>query len=195
MRRKRHLHLLQNLSLYIKMLLIITFACFVLLLGNYAVLQMVYHSYDEQLYTKTAQVFTSYAEQVENEFDKINTMTLSMLGDTGIQRNMTVLYEEERGSNEWLNAKQEMSTRIGSYLYNISAFSNFGIYTSKGTIIASLGNLNIQDRERLAELAAESKGASRIVIYQEKLYFLRQIRESKGFAFTNLGSMIGEIDI
>lgn len=195
MKQNRISYRLRDLSLYMKMLLIITFACCVLLVGNYAVLQMVYHSYDEQLYIKTAQVFTSYVEQVETEFEKINTVTLSMLGDEGVQRNMTILYEEEPGSAKWLVAKSELGSQVGSYLYNVSAFTNFGIYTSGGTVIENVGNLSSEDKKKLADMAVEGKGQSRIVMYQNKLYFLRQIRESKGFAFTNLGAMIGEINI
>ena len=134
-------------------------------------------------------------EKIENELDKINTMTLSMVGDEEIQKNMTIMYNTEVGSDEWLGAKQEISTRVNRYLYNMDAFSEFGIFTNKGTTISSLENLSKQDSEKLAELAAESKGASRIVIYRERLYFLREIREIKNFAFTNLGTMIGEIDI
>lgn len=195
MRWRRVLYWIQNLSLYLKMLLIITFACSVLLLGNYAVLQMVYHSYDEQLYVKTAQVFTSYVEQVETEFDVLNTLSLSMLGDSGIQRNMMLLRDEEDGSEAWLTARRELASQISSYLYNVTAFDHFGVYTNGGISIGSLGKLTENDKEQLADIAVESKGVSKIMMYRERLYFLRQIRQSQDFAFTNLGVMIGEIDI
>ena len=106
MKRSRLLRWMQNQSLHKKMIYIIIFSCLTLLTGNYVVLQMAYYAYDEQLYTKTAQVFTAYVEQIETEFEKMDNVTLSMIGNVSIQNNLTTLRDAVEGSTEWLAAMQ-----------------------------------------------------------------------------------------
>lgn len=197
MYRRHCFNWIQNLSLHKKMLLIIIFSCLTLLAGNYTVLQMAYRAYDEQLYIKTAQVFTSFAEQIETEFEKMDNVALSMIGDNGIQNNLTILKNTQEGSQEWLNAWQAMRSSVSSYNYNIDFWENFGIHLPGKThkAIGTYGNLDVEDRETLATKAMESGGASQIVIFEEQIFYIRQIRESRKFAFTQLGTIIGEINI
>ena len=197
MKRSRLLRWLQNQSLHKKMIYIIIFSCLTLLTGNYVVLQMAYYAYDEQLYTKTAQVFTAYVEQIETEFEKMDSVTLSMIGDVGIQNNLTVLRDSAEGSTEWFAAIQALESYVGSYRYSIDYFSNFGIYPAEfiSRSIGTFGLLNKEDKSILEDTAVNSGGASQVVIYNERVYFIRQIREAKNYAFNPLGTIIGEINI
>lgn len=197
MKRSCISHWLQNQSLHKKMIYIIFFSCLTLLTGNYIVLQMAYYAYDEQLYTKTAQVFTAYVEQIETEFEKMDSVTLSMIGDVGIQNNLTVLRDSAEGSTEWFAAIQALESYVGSYRYSIDYFSNFGIYPAEfiSRSIGTFGLLNKEDKSILEDTAVNSGGASQIMVYNERVYFIRQIREAKNYAFNPLGTIIGEINI
>jgi len=184
--------------LYTKILLIISLACVIFLIGNYGVIRMVYYAYDEQLYIKTAQVFSSYVENVNTVFDQIENVSLSLLGDEAFQKNMTILHETEEGAEERKIAEKELRSQLISYLRNMDVFDDFYVLTEKGDIIASTSEIYHIDKEvsdRMYSWALEGGGAPQIVTYQNKLYFLRQIREEKGFKFTDFGAMIGEIDI
>lgn len=198
MRRKRGLRWLRDRSLHVKMLFIISLACVVFLIGNYIVIRMAYYAYDEQLYIKTAQVFSSYVESVDAEFNNIDEVSLSLMGDTAFQENMTILYETVENTAERRSIKSDLKSQLTSYLRNMDVFVHFAVYTSRGDMIDGYNDqLNALGgvKEVLAEMAAEGEGASRFVTYQDKLYFVRQIREKKGFKFTDFGAMIGQIDI
>ncbi len=197
MKRSRLLRWMQNQSLHKKMIYIIIFSCLTLLTGNYVVLQMAYYAYDEQLYTKTAQVFTAYVEQIETEFEKMDNVTLSMIGNVSIQNNLTTLRDAVEGSTEWLAAMQALETHVGSYRYDIDYFSSLGIYPVEivGRTIGTFGTLGKEDKAALAEMAIENGGASQIVIYNERIYFIRHIREAKNYVFNPLGTIIGEINL
>lgn len=185
----------ENQKLSVKIMLIIIMVCIISLVGNYIVLQLVYRAYNNQLYVKTMQLFTSYINQIEVEIEKLDTVTLALLGSTGVQENMTVLRDAPKGSVEWLDAKKELGQQVNSYLYNIDAFSSFGICTSDGMLSGSISGLSEEERNMFILLADEKRGASNIVMYNGDLYFLRQIRETKDFLFSNMGTMIGKIDI
>ena len=62
-------------------------------------------------------------------------------------------------------------------------------------MIGTYGSLTAEDREVLATQAMESGGASQIVIYEEKIFYIRQIRTLGKVPSTTLGTIIGEIDI
>ena len=75
-----------NMKLHVKFLLIIVMVCLCLLIGNYWATQSTYRVYDEQIYRMMVQTLASYVGQVENEFSKIETLTLSMIGDRSEER-------------------------------------------------------------------------------------------------------------
>ena len=195
MKSNRALGWINNLKLSMKVYFVIILVCLILFVGNYLALQSVCQAYDEQMYLKTAQICSSYVTCIETSIENLNTVTLSMIGDNGVQNKLQLLREEKKGNSVWLGARNELVQQINSYLYNIDEFYDFGICVSEDVVIGNITGLTAEERAELAGIAAESKGSSKIVLYNEKMYFVRQIREIRNFSFADLGTMIGRIDL
>ena len=186
---------LRDLSLFMKMLIVISLVCLILTVGNSLILRLTYQAYDEQLYIHAAQVATSFVGQVESEFLQLNSISLSMIGDKGVQDKLTVLRDDFIGSDNWRHARSAMQTYVQSYIYNVDMFDEFCVYTRKGLTIGDARELSDSDKKELETVAASFKGGPHIILYGGNVYFIRQIREIAGLSLDNLGTMIGKIDI
>lgn len=195
MKKNRLFRRIRNWSLGTKMLMIIITACIILLCSNYVSLEINRQAYDEMLYIKTAQVFTSFVEYVEVEFERLSVISLSILGDNNIQKYLITLRDEPVASEQWRDAKKDLATSVRSYSYNMAYCRNFGIYASRGVAVGSFTDLPSDTKGELARMAEEWNGAPRIVLYGDNLYFIRQIRQKENLVLDNLGTMIGTMDM
>ena len=116
-----------NMKLHVKFLLIIVMVCLCLLIGNYWATQSTYRVYDEQIYRMMVQTLASYVGQVENEFSKIETLTLSMIGDTGIQNNLMRLNNPKSKYLEKVQARANLKSQLANYMMGTNAFECFAI--------------------------------------------------------------------
>ena len=82
---------LNNLKLVVKIMLIVVISGSTLLLTELGSRGISYRAYDEQIHIRTTQVLVSYVNQIETEFKQIDNVTLSVIGDSGIQKNLKVL--------------------------------------------------------------------------------------------------------
>ena len=186
---------LQDQTLLVKILLVVSVACCAVAVSCFSILGLVYNSYDKQLYIKTAQAYTALVEQNETELQNLQNVTLAIVGDPTVQKNLTIIHTEQPGTRDWLESKRNLSTVVGSYMRNSEQVSKYTVY-SGGEIIA--GNrffLDSSDLETLMLAAQKAEGALSIIRCGNKLYFARQIRQTANFAFDELATIVGSLDI
>lgn len=185
---------IRNLGLGMKMMIIVTLVCLCLSIGNYAILQSSYDAYDEQLYVHTAQVFTSFVEQVETRFAQVDTIALSMITNSNFQNGLRDMRDFNSGSTPWLEARKVVQNQIRSYIYGIELFYTFSVYTEDGDNVGSSDGISSKDRDKLISIAAESQGRPRIIIIGNKVYYTRQI-QCMSHEDESLGTMLARVNI
>lgn len=190
----RKVRRLRDLSLVVKIATIIALVCLVLSIGNYVILQGTYNAYDEQLYIHTAQMFTSFVEQVDTHFSQMDTLTLSMITNKYFQENLIEMNAQPMGSTPWLEARTRLSGQLSSYAYGLDLFYSFHIYLHQGESIGTHDSLAPAERDKLVRIAAESEGKPRIILVGKGVYYTRQIRALYD-AGESLGTLIARVDM
>lgn len=184
-----------NMKLHVKFLLIIVMVCLCLLIGNYWATQSTYRVYDEQIYRMMVQTLASYVGQVENEFSKIETLTLSMIGDAGIQNNLMRLNNPKSKYLEKVQARANLKSQLANYMMGTNAFECFAI------VVASDGFRVLWDpgsgRQITAPMAAYAyeNGMIRYVADADSLLMCRRIRQTQNMSLSALATMVGIVDI
>lgn len=184
-----------NMKLHVKFLLIIVMVCLCLLIGNYWATQSTYRVYDEQIYRMMVQTLASYVGQVENEFSKIETLTLSMIGDAGIQNNLMRLNNPKSKYLEKVQARANLKSQLANYMMGTNAFECFAI------VVASDGFRILWDpgsgRQITAPMAAYAyeNGMIRYVADADSLLMCRRIRQTQNMSLSALATMVGIVDI
>ena len=195
MRKHRVKKWIESRTLTQKFMTIILALCAVLCVGESMARRVAYRAYNEQLYVKTAQVLTSCAEQIQLALDKVNLITMSVIGDNGIQESLMTLRDEQLHSEPWREASKTLDMRLSNLLYRNDIFQAFGIQRADGTFNGMrIYNLS-QSYEELFAIGRADEGALRFLTVDGQLLVLREIRQTKGLALTDLGVMVGFIDV
>lgn len=184
-----------NQMLFVKILLIVSVACCAVAASCFSVLSSVYKSYDEQLYIKTAQAYAALVEQNEAELQNLQNVTLSIVGDPTVQKNLIAYKSEQAGTPGWLEARRNFSTVLDSYMRNTEQVSQYAVYSGGSIIAGKYFDLDSSDLEKLMQEAQKAEGALSIIRCGNKMYFARQIRRSENFAFDELATIVGRLDI
>ena len=185
---------IRDLSLLMKIVAIIALVCLVLSVGNYVILQNTFDAYDEQLYVYTAQMFTSFVEQVDTQFEQADTLTLAMVTNKFFQEKLVEMRDQLMGSTPWLDARSKLANQLNSYAYGLDLFYSFHIYLEQGESIGTHDGLSDHERDKLVRIAAESQGQPRIILVGKGVYYTRQIR-SLYEAGESLGTLIARVDM
>lgn len=181
-------------SLTFKILCVEISASLILAVGSFGILQLVSNAYNEIVSEKNAQSLVAYAEQMENSLEKLNIITLSMIGDSIIQKNLAAYEMAEPLSIDWTDIRRNVSGQLRNYTYNSSDFLSIGIYTSDLQIIGSKSPvLSREDIRMLFDKGMEKKGVMDIMVLNNRVFLIRQIRQLS--SLENLGVIIGELDI
>ncbi len=185
-----------DLSLFVKLMIIFTLVCLVLSVGSFFILRNSYQAYDEQLYIHTAQVYTSFVEQVEMEFSQIDTVTLSMIANETVMHDLATLRDADSGSSAWRQARVSLAMNMQSYMYGINLFSSFRICTAKGEMVGNQDGMTTSDEvQSMVQQAAAAQGKPVVVLSGNKVYYIRQIVGMGPYASQVLGTVIGRVNI
>ena len=190
----RKIRRIRDLSLIMKIASIIALVCLVLSVGNYLILQSTYDAYDEQLYVHSAQMFTSFVDEVDNRFAQVDTLTLSMITNKYFQEKMVEMRDQIEGSSPWLDAREKLAGQLSSYSYGLGMFYSFHIYLKQGESIGTHDGLSDTERDKLVRISAESEGKPRIILIGKGVYYTRQIRDMYG-SNEALGTLIARVDM
>ena len=191
---KTILRKIDDQSLTFKILCVGVSASLILSAGSFGILQLVSNAYNEIVSEKNAQSLVAYAEQMENSLEKLNIITLSMIGDSIIQRNLAAYETAEPLSIDWTDIRRNVSGQLRNYTYDFSDFLSIGIYTPELHVIGSKATgLSREDTQMLFDKGLENKGVMDIMVLNNRVFLIRQIRQLS--SLENLGVIIGELDI
>jgi len=183
---------IQNLKLSVKLISIIIFACLVLLVTEIIERQEVYDAYDEQLYLKTMQICVTYGDQLEMEINKIENLSLSIIGNLGLQEKL-ITYKNEKNEFDH-ELRNEISTYIESY-YNVwERKARIAIYPAFGTRVIGTNDMKINMEEYL-QTAKDKEGRSTVLALNNKIVLYREIRRIPGLLLDHLGVLFIELDM
>lgn len=180
---------LKNLKLSVKLTFIIIITCLVLLIVEIMGRQNVYDAYDEQLYMKTAQVCISYANQLETEIDKIENVTFSIIGDPGLQENLT--YMKRNTGTHNLNERKEIGNSLAVYAGVLEYNAEIALLLTDGRWIG----VKVDDYEEYAQIAREKKGKTTIFAHNNKIGVFREIRQIQGLSLEHLGVLFLQVNL
>jgi len=191
---KRIRQWVRNQKLHKKIVYIVAGTCLLVMLVCFGMQQFVYKAYNELMYEKTAQVFMSYSRQVEMVIKELNVLSLSIIGDSGIQENLMTVRDTPAMSEKWRNSVAEINGQLMMYFLNDDIVIDYGIY-ARDILLHTGGKLQQENVEVLVEKAQDAGGSMLIVLSVDKVYMVRQIRQIKNYEFTDLGTLIAELDI
>lgn len=183
-----------NIKLQKKFIIIITIAIVIIVSVEIRGRRIAYTAYDEQLYIKTVQVLTTYADHIEIEFDKMENLTLSIIGDTSVQNNLMTIRDGTVGSNDWLEARNEIAYCISSYLFNNDYFQDFSVVTSNTVIHNNAYDLPADKFHSYESKAIAANGRMLLLPEEQGLTFIREIRQIKFMKLSTLGIIVARIN-
>lgn len=183
---------IQNISLFGKIMLIIITVSIVLVGSEMIGRNMVYRVYDEQIYLRTAQTLLSYMQKVETEYENIDNICFSIVGDSGIQNNLSLLKESEQ--EDGFQIKRNVKTLLSSYSKSLECCDLAGICLPTGEYLgeAVLKNEFLQSCRENAERA---NGRTVVMAKDGSIWIVRGIRQIKNMTLEYLGTIIIRWDL
>ena len=185
-----------DLKLREKFLLIIVFLAAAILVSEALSRSITNKAYDEQLYTKTVQILSTYSDRMEIEFKKMETVTFSIIGDPAMQDYLIIMRDNRIGSDSWIEARTKAGSIVDNYYFNSSFFKNLWILTDNGDIgkLSSAAAFSTRGRTESIEKAKEAQGSMRLLPSKDGLTIVREIRQIKFLELSNLGIIVTDID-
>lgn len=181
-----------NWRLAVKITMIIFITSLVLLIVEIVSRRIVYQAYDEQLYLRTAQVLAGYASQLEVVFDKVDTVTLSIIGDSSIQSDLSL--QKAGGATERLEARNAVKTQLSSYMMQLENCDMLNIVLPDGGFVDT-NRMNQEQVERVIRYSKEKQGSLALIPEERYVWCVRQIRQSKYLSLDELGIIVIRINL
>lgn len=172
---------IKNLKLSVKLSIIISVTCIVMLIIEIAGRQSVYDVYDEQLYQKTVQLCIAYSGQLEKEIERIEDISFSVIGDLNLQEKLLnatsdeVDYYERNDIRDSLISMRNMAgddVIISIYL------------PDESWVTSNMGQQGIED---YVEVAKENQGKMSVFAKDNTIGVFREIRQIKGLTMEHMG--------
>lgn len=192
---------LNNLRLRTKFLLILLIAMSLVFGSMFALLQIPYSSYDDQLYKSSVQTITLFVEKIQAELKDIEELSYRILADNVLQKNLSVMKKRLPGTFAWVEAKSEINDRMSYFGIWFTSAITFQLKTADGAFFSqSFGWASTADEltpERIA-LAAENQGRETWLAEEGppvRLYLLRSIREIEGLTLDILATTLIEMNL
>ena len=186
----------QNRSLCGKFVLILGLLLSLLLAGEFASRSMAYRAYNEQLYVMTSKTLNSYVERVETQLERMDELTLSIIGDRSIQEELVKLKDTPTGTMPWLVSCMNLRNGLAAHLYDDMNLNKMHISVREDTNTSTTSStVFLEQKDRLNDLAIEAKGAMCFAVDAGKLFMTREIRQWEGLTLEHLGTIIAQVDM
>ncbi|WP_212965308.1 cache domain-containing sensor histidine kinase [Lederbergia ruris] len=185
----------------IKRKLIILISCIMIisLMVTVAGLQLAFHSYDEQLYVKSAQVLNMSADNIENELKNIENVSYTIATDPLIQQHLINLRAEQTEYEKHL-----IRSKITDKVLNLI---NSESYIEAVHIVDAHGEPHIAGKrprklptDVMEAITSQSKTASGSHIWLDQLesditlVSTQEVRKFQDLSFDHLGAVIIRVD-
>jgi len=185
---------IRNQKLYKKIMYVTVSACMLVLLVCLGTEQIVHKAYNDMMYEKTTQIFTSYSNQVEMQLKELNILTLTIIGDNSIQENLITVRDTPVMTESWRESIDVIREQLMVHFFNTDIIRNYELYAANRFCL-NTGNYHKDWAQPLLEQAREARGSMVIVLDGGKVYLVRQIRQIIDFEFTELGVIFAELDM
>lgn len=187
-----------NIGLRSKFLFVLLLAVVVVLSSEIIGRRLIYKEYNQQLYQKTAQVLTAFSSRVESEINQMRSLTLTVIGDSTVQKNLMRARDSTYGSGDWLIAHAKLNVQMQYYALQNKYFSRFVIQTDHTVFSFSGGNtasfLSL-DLNEYAQIALKAGGEMVMVSREQGLTLVREIRQTQNLDLSTLGVIIAGINL
>lgn len=193
--------LINNMKLMNKFMFISLLIVTLTIVANLLNFYVLKNAYDKELYDKSLQLLSLFAEDVQTELEQIVYDSESIITDDMLQRELSAIKNCTEGTEEWLEAFHGVKERIGGlgfysedikYIYLRSEDGkSFGKFSDDQKLLAKY-------EEQLINSAQGINGRERWVYIPEmtgELVLVREIREKKDLTLNNLGTLMLKINL
>lgn len=191
---------LSNLSLKIKLSLILLLSLLVVFSCTLLTARIPYAAYDDQLYNRTVQMLTLFAERLQLEMDRYGNITYQMLGDNVLQKNLSIMLRALAASSPWVDARREVRERVTNFAYFDDNIMASQLITADGTYLSQerTGTPIAPALLEAIYAQAQAKGGREIWLAdglgQNTLICARNIREVADLSLNSLGVIALRVD-
>jgi len=179
-----------NLSVGIKMTILICFACFLVLGFELWARNSVYKAYNEQIYRQTAQSLNVNINYLEMEFEQLEQLTLSIIGDDVIQKSLTEIRKNPAAYNVY-TFKDKIENALINYERTLDHNYALAIRLKDGTLVGKQeGFIYRKQYEPTIKVAENKQGRLLLSFFKEDILLVREIREIDEMTFNNIGTIL-----
>lgn len=190
---------IRNLRIKAKLFLLITISMAVSSCISLVGLQIAYSIYDQQIYEKSSQVLNLSSTLIENELNKVERLTFSIMSDEQIQQNLIVMNEDESDYNR-IQSRAKLVDRLVQYINSETYIIAADITDVKGSSYSS-GNLTTLSSERrdLIQTTADRGNGTLGWVNPDALDYsliaARQIRSFDKLELNKLGTLVLHVNL
>ena len=183
---RKHIY---NLRVGTKLTLLICVTCSLMLIFELFIRESVYNTYNEQIYSQTAQTLNLCINHLEMEFKQQELLTLSVIGDEQIQRNLSAIRRNPSDLN--VEERRNIESAVSNYQRTLDANYALAIRLKNGKLLGRTEGFINKELYESAVVTAENKsGALVCSFYGNDIVFLREIREIEEMSMENLGTIL-----
>lgn len=190
---------IRNLRIKAKLFLLITISMAVSSCISLVGLQIAYSIYDQQIYEKSSQVLNLSSTLIENELNKVERLTFSIMSDEQIQQNLIVMNADESDYNR-IQSRAKLVDRLVQYINSETYIIAADITDVKGSSYSS-GNLTTLSSERrdLIQTTADRGNGTLGWVNPDALDYsliaARQIRSFDQLELNKLGTLVLHVNL
>ncbi|KRF11199.1 sensor histidine kinase [Paenibacillus sp. Soil787] len=190
---------IRNLRIKAKLFLLITISMAVSSCISLVGLQITYSIYDQQIYEKSSQVLNLSSTLIENELNKVERLTFSIMSDEQIQQNLIVMNADESDYNR-IQSRAKLVDRLVQYINSETYIIAADITDVKGSSYSSgnLTTLSSERRDLIQTTADRGNGTLGWVNPDAQDYSLiaaRQIRSFDKLELNKLGTLVLHVNL
>lgn len=183
---------INNIKIITKINVIIAIFCVAMLTGEMWSRKIVYDAYNEQVYITTAQLLTSYVSHLEAEIEKIDNLTLAMIGDNTLQRNLSVIAEAD--NDEKYGIMRDIKYQLSSYKEMLDHCEILALWLPTGEYSLEYKILKEDQVQSFVNHARTAEGSLVMIPDEQDVWFSRQIRQIENLSLIELGVLFYKVD-
>ncbi len=195
----RFMDRLKNLKLSVKFFLILLTSLTLLFCGFVLTSRMTDQEYNNALYKQSVQLLTLFAQNIQEELNKVADSSFEIIADNVIQDGLSRIKKNANGTPEWIEARKAVNDRLLNLSLLHSDVLSILIQAAdkKTTEFWQTASSRISSRLPLELLQPmyENNGREIWVSHDSALFLARNIREVADLTMASIGSLVMQIDI
>lgn len=204
MKKGALLHLAGCISVQAKFLLILFLALVVVAGACFFSSRLPYAAYDVQLHNANVQTLALFADKIETELNGFSQLSLQILGDNIIQKNLSVMARTSPGEREWIKAKQLIDEHFYSFtqtrqnaraLYIQLNHRNIRFSFIRGNRTCELTADTIRQAVHAARAAEGRPAWITVAGDQPTMMLARDIREIRNLTLIPMATIMIDVDV